>query len=202
MFRVSILQMTKQSPMGRFRRRRFIGKSELIPRHPDTREIPERRRFDIALDPGHLPSKMNALARAELQPFVELDRCIHIGVAMNRSEAGEDTGLKSGEHPEDSLLFTDTELRLASDQIPKRAALILLSKLHDGVRPSTRSRVRESDRLHRSEGQRLRASPSDFFDRQAALEIHSRFELMKWNGFCVKQLCDEVLILFAGKRDV
>ena len=63
MFGVRILEMPQQSAMGGIGRWRFFAQTERPPSDPDTRQIPERSRFDVALDTSHLPRQENAGAR-------------------------------------------------------------------------------------------------------------------------------------------
>jgi len=64
--------MSQKRPMRRFCGWRFLGQPSYTPRHPNSRQIAERRGFDIALDARHLTRQMDTRTPLQLKMFVEL----------------------------------------------------------------------------------------------------------------------------------
>src|SRR5688572_28604103 len=89
---------------------------------------------------------------------------------MHHCEADELGGLEAGNELQDARLLAPFELGLEADEAEMVAGEIVLTQLHGGVRRPPRARIDETDRLHRSEPQRVAAAMSHHFHRQTAFE--------------------------------
>ena len=159
-------------------------------------------RLDVALDARNLSSKKDAGATLQFETIIELKRRVDVGVAMDRTETSKDGLRQAGQCAKYSFLLADAKLRLTPDEIPERAPSVLLPKLHDCMRATTRSRINQAHRLHGPKRKGVPTPPGHLFNGQTALEIEGGFKSMEWNGFSAKQLFDERLVLASRERDI
>jgi hypothetical protein len=96
----------------------------------------------------------------------------------------------------------DPEPGLEADQVVEDAALVLLPELHHGEGACSGARVADSDRLHRPEGERLRAAARHLLDRETALEVERRLETVQRHGLGGEQRLHEAEIFRLGERQV
>src|SRR5262249_31033311 len=126
------------------------------------------------------------------------------GVAMEAAESRELRLLEPRYRAEDALLRTVFQLGLESDHVVERAELVVLTKLHDGIRfYGWIVRVGQPDRFHRSMPQCLVAALGHHFDRQAAVEIRRvGFPVLEVGLFARDQRMDEGVVLFFCQRTI
>ena len=142
------------------RRRRRLARRER--RRVQPGEQARRRRFDVALDAGHLAGEEQRRPRAHLPRLGEHGRAVHVGVAVHHAEADELGLLEPGNQPQHARLLAPFDLRLEADEAEVIAGEVVLPQLHGGVRLAAGARIDQADRLHRSEAQRVarRDAPS------------------------------------------
>ena len=164
---------------------------------------PDRRGFHIAFAAGDLPGKAQARHRREPKTRIEQLRRVEEGVAVQAAQARELGLLEPRDHAEDAALFAVLQLGLEAHHVPQRAQRIVLAQLHHRVGAhARRMRVRQADRLHRPEAQRVGTACRHHFDRQAALEIGRRFPFVEGGFFAGDQRGDERLVLVAVERTI
>src|SRR6185437_8292644 len=100
------------------------------------------------------------------------------------------------------LLLWNPEPRLEPDQIPHLSSLVLAPELDHGVRLAPGPRISESDRLHRSEPQRLPAPAGHLLHRKATLEVGNGVEIVTVVLVCLEQSVDEGIVLRGIQRRV
>src|SRR5262245_16999172 len=155
-------------PAAPFRRRQAPG------------DEPDRRRLDIALDARDLPGKAQPWVRFEQQARIEKLRAVEESVAVKPTEPREFGVVEAGDGAEHTHLLAMFELSLEADHVPQSAERVVLTELHHGIGLHARAmRVRKTDRLHRAKAQRVRAALRHHLDREAALEIGRRFEVLE-----------------------
>src|SRR5262249_41312161 len=144
----------------------------------DAGEDSRRSRFRVALNTRELSRKDHVRLRTMRAVRSETRWEVEVRVAMDRAETEELRVLQSRDHPEYAALFTGAEPRLETDEVPHLASLIFAPKLQHGVRPFTCARIAETNRLHRSEAERIVAAGGHHFDRQAAFEVRDVLPLV------------------------
>ena len=122
---------------------------------------------------------------------------------MDAAEAGEGGIFKAGYHFENSGLCAVLHLGLKADHVEKRAKLVVLTQLHDGVGLDVGGvGVGQAAGLHRAVTQGFGAAFGHDLDRQAAVEIAGGFAFVKFGFVGVSKGFDEGVVLLAGHRAV
>src|SRR4051794_17093239 len=101
---------------------------------------------------------------------MEPHRCIDKGITVHLSIAHEFRIFEAGNQAEDLFLFRPFDISLKADEIIECTGEIILTKLDDGVRTATRTRIDKADRTHWSERKRVMPTRSNLLNRQAAFE--------------------------------
>src|SRR6185312_16844920 len=109
---------------------------------------------------------------------------------------------ESRDHAKDTLLFGYAQSRLKSNQVPQASGAILTSQLNDRMRSPSRSRVRKSDRLERTEAQRLTPARVHLFHRHATGEVRNLVELVTVKLIGRGQCVGERVVLVLRHRAV
>ncbi len=121
---------------------------------------------------------------------------------MDHAEADELGILEPGDQLQHARLLAPLHLRLESDQAVVRRGEIVLPQLHDRVRVPAGARIWKTDRLHRSEAQRIDAARGHHLDRQASLEELRIVELVQRRPLGRHQRAVEPVILVRGERAI
>ena len=121
---------------------------------------------------------------------------------MHHAEADELGALEAGNEPQHARLLAPFDLRLKSHEAEVIAREVVLAQLHGRVRLASRARIREADRLHRTEPQRVAAAVRHDFDRQAAFEEPLLVEVVNGRRFSCDQRVVETIVFVARQRAV
>ncbi len=135
------------------------------------REQTDRGALDIAFAAGDLAGEADVRARLEPERRVEQLGRLDEGVAVQAAEPRELGIFQPGDGAEQLDLLGIFELGLEADDVPQRAAGIVLAELDDRIGPAPGARIVEADALHRAEAQGVDAALGHHFDRHAAFEI-------------------------------
>ena len=116
---------------------------------------------------------------------------------MQAAEPREFGALQARNGAEDARLFAVLKLGLEADHVVKRAELVVLAKLHDGVGLGLRiARIGQAERFHRTMAQRLGPALGHHLDRQASVEIRrGLFPFLEGGLVAGEQRRDEGLVL-------
>ena len=129
-------------------------------------------------------------------------RRVDVGVAVDHPQPHELGLLETRNQPEHAALIRPPELRLEADQAEVVGREIVLPELDHRVRLAPRGRVREPDRLHRTEPQRVDAAVGHHLDRQAALEVGRAVEVVQLGQLRGRERLVEPLVLRRGHGTV
>ena len=99
-------------------------------------------------------------------------------------------------------MLAELEIRLESDKIIKRTLIVLFSQLYNGIRPSARSRIGKSHRLHTAVADALNATLCKHFNRHTPLIHLQILKALERYALCVNKLIVKCLILFPCHRAV
>ncbi len=160
-----------------------------------------RGRLDIALDAGDLAGEKQRRVAARLPRLVQHGRPVDVGVAVDHAEAHELGLLEPRDHPQHSRLLAPLQLRLESDEAVVIAGEVVLPQLHRGIRLPPGSRIRQPDRLHRTEPQRVFAPMRHHLDRQAPFEELLLVEIVHGGRFCADERRIERPIFVCASSD-
>ncbi len=106
---------------------------------------------------------------------------------MDHAETDELRLFQAGNQPEHPGLLAPLELGLEAHQAEVIAGEIILPQLYGGEWRTTRARVHQTDRLHRSEAQRVNPPMRHDLDRQASFEEPLLVEVVHRGRFRVDQ---------------
>ena len=123
---------------------------------------------------------------------------------MHLTVADEFGLFESWDEPQDTLLLYVFEICLEANHIVQGACQVVLSQLHDRMRPPAGARIFETDRAHGAKCECLLTPCGKDFDRQATLKISSgadtfgnfNFNPAQRNLLRLPQGLDELVILF------
>ena len=90
---------------------------------------------------------------------------------MHRAVPHELGVLQPRYHPEHAILLGWPELGLEPHEAVDARVRVLLPELNDRMRPPSRARVTQANRLHRAIRKRVPPPPRDHLHGQAALEV-------------------------------
>ena len=121
---------------------------------------------------------------------------------MHHAEADEFGALEAWNQPEHALLLTPFDLRLESDEAEMIARQIVLAELHRRVRLATDARIDETDRLHRSESQRVAPAMRHHLDRQTPFKEACLVEVVHGGRLRADERIVEPLIFLSCERTV
>src|SRR5262245_44795861 len=116
---------------------------------------------------------------------------------MHHPETCELRSLEAWNQPEHARLLGPLQLSLESDEAVMIAGQIVLAKLHDRRGHTARSWIRQPDRLHGPEPERVLAAVRHDFDRKTALEELRRVKVMDRRPFGMCECLIEALVLVA-----
>ena len=88
--------MAQKSPVCRLGGRHHVRESPYLLRDANAGQIAERSGLDISLDARHLPSQVDTRTSSQLQAFVELHRCVHVGISVDGSKASKNSLAEAG----------------------------------------------------------------------------------------------------------
>ena len=121
---------------------------------------------------------------------------------MHHAEADELRLLEPGHQAQHAGLIGPLDLGLEADQAEVVAGQRVLPQLHGRIREAPGARVREADRLHRAEAQRVAPAMRHHLDRQAALEEVGLVEVVHRGRFGRDQRVVERVVFGLGERAV
>ena len=180
-----------------FDRRRGQRRARQLGRGEAAGEQADRGALDIALAAGDLPGEADVAARLQPQRRIEQFGRADEGVAVQPAQPRELGILQARDGAEQADLLGMLQLGLEADDVPQRAAGIVLAQLDDGIGPAAGARIVEADRLHRAEAQRVDAALGHHLDRHAAFEIGDVLPFAELGLLAVEQpgVEGEVLVL-------
>ncbi len=121
---------------------------------------------------------------------------------MHHPEADELGVLESRDQRQDACLLAPFQLRLETHQAEVIAGDVVLTQLHHGVRRAPGSRIDESDRLHRSEAERVATAMRHHLDRQTTFEELLFVEIVHRGRFRRDERVIEPRVLLFGHRTI
>src|SRR5690606_6656030 len=128
------------------------------------------RRCGGALAPGELAREDEVRAPGRRAVRREPRREVQVRVPVDRAVAQELGVLQPRDHAEDAALLARAEPGLETDEVPHLPAPVLAPELEHGVRLPSGPRVREPDRAHRPESERVDAARGHDLDGEAPLK--------------------------------
>ena len=116
---------------------------------------------------------------------------------MDRSVSKELRIRETGNHPQHALLLGNSQPRLESDDVPHVAVPVFATKLNDRPWSSARARIRQPNRLQRTEAQCVSAAFRRDLDRHASFEVRDFVELVTVKLVRGRECGDERFVLLA-----
>ena len=158
----------------------------------------------VTLDAGKLAGKHEPWRFLEAECFVQQQRGLDVGVAMDLAVAQEARIFKAGNHAQHARLLAEFQMVLEADQVVAVGANVLLAQLHYCPGAQAGAGIAQANRLHGAKAQRVAAAAGEDFNGEAALEIIEFFPLLGFGGLGGQQGIDKALVLLAvhGAVDV
>ncbi len=114
---------------------------------------------------------------------------------MQTTQPGELGILETWNGPKHPYLFRMFEFGLEANDVVERAERIVLPQLNDRIRSTLGMGIKQTDRLHWTKTQGLRATRRHHFDRQAAFKIRGGLlPFLEVGLFTGQQGVDEIVI--------